>query len=140
MPQMSFKNKLIRCMGPLDFDRIRPNCERIQAKTREVLLRRNDTIDDVCFPETGQASALAYVRGAGPIEVGTIGFEGMTDFSLGGRAYGETIVQVGGEFVRMRRTILLEAMQVSLPIRLLVLKWQQALTHNCHSRPYRMAL
>lgn len=127
MSPASYKNKLISQMKSVDFERLRPHFERVSITKGEVLLRRGHPIDFVYFIETGQASALACASRSHPIEVSMIGCEGMTDFMLSGRSACETIVQMDGEAVRIARPIFMQAVEHSLSLALLVLRYQQAL-------------
>jgi CRP-like cAMP-binding protein len=71
------KNKLIACLPPDDFARLRPYLKTVSFKRREVIHRRNEPIRRVVFPNGGVASVTTAMKNGTMVEVATVGDEGL---------------------------------------------------------------
>ncbi len=76
------RSKLLQMMPPQSFEALAPHLTRVELKPREIMIRENQLIPAVWFPETAVISILVATEGARSIEVGMIGAEGMTDLVL----------------------------------------------------------
>jgi CRP-like cAMP-binding protein len=127
MSQSTYRNKLIRCLAPHDFDALRAHLEPVSLKSRQMLVQRNAIVPYIYFLESGQFSVLAKVAGSEPIEVAMIGREGMSDLAPFNRVPLETIVQVGGDAHRVNRETFVTLAKQSATLAELTDRWQYAL-------------
>lgn len=122
-----FRNNIFRLLADADFAALEPFIERVSLHARDVIVRANGPIDYVYFPEAGQLSILAKVALSEPIEVGMIGFEGMSDVAIYGRTTLETIVQAPGDAHRIPHADFQRRLVESAALANLMLRWQQSL-------------
>jgi hypothetical protein len=102
--------------------------EPIALPVRKQLQPANKRVEWIYFPKSGIASIVA--NGDNPIEVGMIGYDGMTGTSVvlgnGDRVPHEVYMQVAGEGVRLPADRLREAMAKSAAL-------HQVLLHYVHA-------
>jgi hypothetical protein len=70
-------NRLLGLLRPGDYERLRPNLQRIPLEYRQSLYRAHKPIGFVYFIETGVGSLVNTMANGEAAEVGTIGNEGM---------------------------------------------------------------
>ena len=106
MPQSSFKNWLIRSLPGDVFAAIRGHlvCEDLHPK--QTVIRSQQPVSHVWFPESGHISVLCKIHHSACIEVGMIGREGMTEFVTGHRSSLDYICQVQGRASRIDIAVL----------------------------------
>ena len=98
-PQSAYRNQIIRALAREDFDGLAPHLTAVSLEPRMDLEMANQTILRICFPESGVISVVARSEGLSTIEVGLVGYEGMTGLAV---VMGETqspqdtYVQVAG--------------------------------------------
>lgn len=126
MPRASFKNNIVALLSEPDFAALEPLLEPVALGLRDVIVRANAPIRHVYFPESGQLSVLARAPASEPIEVGMVGFEGLSDMVAGGRSSLETIVQVGGRAHRVGYDAFHRLLGESVALAGLLLRWHQA--------------
>jgi CRP-like cAMP-binding protein len=98
-------NRLLLALSQEELDRLRPNLEPVELPLGQMLLRPNELIDYVYFPQEGMVSLVLQLEDKIVIEVGLIGREGMVGAlaPLGATAMsGEARVQMAGSALRMR--------------------------------------
>lgn len=125
------RNRILACLSEEDRDGLQPHLERIALEYQQVLHEANSPIAHVHFLESGLGSVLVPTDDGAAIEVGMIGFEGMsgTAVVLGAdTAPHRCIVQAPGEAWRMRSSDLVAAMDRSASLRDLLLRHAQAFT------------
>jgi CRP-like cAMP-binding protein len=71
------KNKLIACLPPADFARLRPHLKTIPVKSKQTLHRRNEPVRQVVFPNGGVASVTTVMKNGAMVEIATVGDEGL---------------------------------------------------------------
>jgi CRP-like cAMP-binding protein len=125
----SHKNRLLELIGINDIERLRPHLEHVGFEYKQTLYESNIPIEWVYFPVEGVASLVNTMRNGSEVEVGTIGNEGMVglpvvlgDLITSANAY----VQVPGSGLRMRSSILRDAMRDSVSIRTVMLRYAHA--------------
>jgi CRP-like cAMP-binding protein len=103
MSQSQFQNKLLQKLTPADFAAVQPHLERVDLKLKEKVVVRGEVISFVYFPENSVVSLLAQTEHVPPIEVGMVGFEGMSDMVLraGDLSALTGVVQFAGEAWRI---------------------------------------
>jgi CRP-like cAMP-binding protein len=122
------RNRLLQKIPLESWDLIGPHLEAVLLKERQILEVPHKPIPHVFFPEAGVASVVAVDNEDHRIEVGVIGYEGMTGVPLvlgDDRAQHSTYVQIGGAGYRLAQGVLCDAMVRSEPLRALMLKWAQ---------------
>jgi CRP-like cAMP-binding protein len=115
-------------MSAADIALLRPHLRPVALELRKDLERPNRPIETVYFMEAGIASVVAVQPDNTRIEIGLIGREGMsgTAVALGGdQSPHSTYMQVAGEGQRIAVRDLRKAMDASVPLRDLLLKFVQ---------------
>jgi CRP-like cAMP-binding protein len=124
-----FRNRLLHRINLGDWDLIGPHLETVTLKERQVIEIPTRPITHAYFLETGVASVVAVDAEDHRIEVGVIGFEGITGVPLimgDTRAQHSTYMQIGGSGHRIPAEALCSAMSKSDGLRSLLLKSAQA--------------
>ena len=122
------RNRLLHKISLEDWDLIGPHLEAVTLKDRQVIEVPTKPITHAYFVETGIASVVAVDAEDHRIEVGVIGYEGMTGVPLvmgDDRAQHSTYMQIGGTGHRISQDILRGAIGNSEGLRALMLKWAQ---------------
>jgi CRP-like cAMP-binding protein len=123
-------NLLLLAVPPEELDRLRPNLEAVDLPLGQMLLRPNELIDYVYFPQEGMVSLVLQLEDRRVIEVGLIGREGMVGAlaPLGATAMsGEARVQMAGSALRMRAGVLRDEAARNPGLMDLLLRYVQAL-------------
>ncbi|SFP46040.1 cAMP-binding domain of CRP or a regulatory subunit of cAMP-dependent protein kinases [Mesorhizobium sp. NFR06] len=123
--QSVIRNRLLASLSPDDFALVQPHLEAVTFEVREHLFRADQKIAHVTFPEFGVASIVADT-GEGRFEVGMVGSEGLVGVPivLGvDRSPHTCLVQASGEAVRIGAEALHAAMDQSLTLRALLLRF-----------------
>ena len=124
-----FRNRLLHRINLEDWDLIGPHLETVTLKDRQVIEVPTKPITHAYFLETGVASVVAVDAEDHRIEVGVIGFEGITGVPLimgDTRAQHSTYMQIGGSGHRIPADPLRSAIGKSDTLRTLMLKSAQA--------------
>lgn len=119
------RNRLLRKVALEDWDLLGPNLEPATLKERHVIETPGKMIPYAFFLEHGIASVVAVDDADHRIEVGVIGYEGVTGVPLimgDTRAQHSTYMQIGGSGYRIPQKALGEAMTQSETLRALLLK------------------
>jgi CRP-like cAMP-binding protein len=123
---MNAANRLVRALSKDDQALISDSFERVDLTVRQVLEAPLGDIDHVYFVERGMVSVVARSEPHHQIEVGMIGYEGMTGLAviLGEAASpNESIVQSAGSALRLPTRALHEAMDGSPTLTRLLLRY-----------------
>ena len=127
MADASRQNLILRRLSRDDRALLEPKLESVDLPLRKVLEQANKPIKAIYFPESGFASVV--VNTGKPIEVGLIGYEGMTGLSvvLGhDRNANETYVQAAGQGHCIRANDLRSAVETSRTLHLSLLRYAHA--------------
>ena len=122
------RNRLLQKISLADWDLVGPHLEAMTLKDRQVLEVPGKPITHAYFLETGVASVVAVDSEDHRIEVGVIGFEGLTGVPLimgDNRAQHSTYMQIGGTGHRIPADALVGAIAQSETLRALMLKSAQ---------------
>jgi CRP-like cAMP-binding protein len=98
------RNRILACMAPPLFERLRPKLQPITLKQRAILQEHHRPIEHVYFIERGVASLLARTRRDGPVEVaivGRFGFIGVAAVLGTMRSPNRCLMVVPGEALRI---------------------------------------
>ncbi|MBX9758785.1 MAG: helix-turn-helix domain-containing protein [Beijerinckiaceae bacterium] len=146
--QERLKNRLLRKLPPSTFSALAAHLEPVELVLRQVVGQARRSVDHVYFPDTGQVSLLAKATPREVIEVGMVGFEGMTEFVPEGSSPLESIVQVPGSAHRIRSDVLLNLRREHPVLSELIFRYQRcfevqiaftALSHGSYSLSERLA-
>lgn len=126
---MSIQNRLLLRLTPADFEAIYPLLEKVDLPLKVVVLERDQTIEFVYFPEDCVCSVLALTDDVEAIEVGMVGFEGMTDMIVieGDISRMRTIVQVPGSAWRMKAADFSQALRERLSFNETVMRFKEVI-------------
>ena len=80
--QSDIRNRLLRALSAVEFDRLRPDLVRCSFEQGAVLEAPGRPVEAVHFPEPGMLSVVAHAPDGTQAEVGIVGPEGMTGLSL----------------------------------------------------------
>src|ERR1700744_2265038 len=97
--QPEVRNRLLRKLSPEDWELVGPQLEPVTLKERQVIEVPTKPITYAYFIEQGVVSVVAVDGDDHRIEVGVIGYEGVTGVPLimgDNRAQHSTYMQIGG--------------------------------------------
>src|SRR3984893_5011715 len=127
------KNRLLAALPRDEYGGLLPHLEKVALPLKEILYEANGPIARVFFPLNGVISLVIIMEGGFPLEVGTIGNEGMvgTPVFLGSDSSPtRAISQVPGEALRMEAKVFQEAMRRASPLYGLVQRYTQAMINQ----------
>ncbi|MBK4735133.1 Crp/Fnr family transcriptional regulator [Noviherbaspirillum pedocola] len=107
-------NFLLAHLPENEYRALKPHLEFIPTPIHFNFYRRDERIDYVYFPLSGEHSVLAVMEDGSSVEVGTIGSEGFStiDVLTGSNRSLETVVcQIAGASLRLPLSVFREAMQ-----------------------------
>jgi len=122
------RNRILQKIPLEDWDLIGPHLEAVTLKERQVIEVPGKAITHAYFLEIGVASVVAVDAEDHRIEVGVIGYEGVTGVPLimgDTRAQHSTYMQIGGSGHRIAQEVLCGALAKSDGLRSLFLKSAQ---------------
>jgi len=131
LPPVQFQNTILNAIPDDDRRQLLPHLSRVDLGLREKLEAAGGVIEYVYFIERGLASVVARLSADQEIEVGLIGFEGMTGISL---VLGDTrtpfncYALMEGEALRLPSGVLMQAMASSPALRTVLLRFARAFT------------
>ncbi|HEV2802130.1 MAG TPA: Crp/Fnr family transcriptional regulator [Pyrinomonadaceae bacterium] len=110
-PSPQSKNHILASLPPEEYERLAPHLEQVELKHGEVLQEAGGLINYVYFPERAMISLISHTPEGESVEVGVVGFEGMSSISA---ALGvdmsphEMLVQVPDGAMRLKVSVLKE--------------------------------
>jgi CRP-like cAMP-binding protein len=125
----AYSNRLLRRLSPDDLGLFEARLERVEMTSHQPLEDANQPIEHAFFLERGMASVVAVGDGDRRVEVGVVGWEGVTALMVvlgSDRSPNDTMVQISGEAMRLRAADLRSAMDASPTLRNLLLRYSQA--------------
>jgi CRP-like cAMP-binding protein len=127
--QSEVRNRLLRALPPLEFERLRSHFVRCSLDQGAVLEAPGVTIRAAHFPEPGMISVVAHGADGTQAEAGIVGPEGMTGITLlnGVDASPHTaLVQVPCRALRIEADVLRGVLAESRPLHDYLLRYAQA--------------
>jgi CRP-like cAMP-binding protein len=122
-------NRLLRAL-PLDnLNWLRNQLERVECKSKQILLDADSSLDHVFFPDSGVISVVAVYANGDIIEMATIGREGFTGFQAIFGAESSSVrflVQIPGSAARISRTAFAGLMEAMPSFRSVMFAYVQA--------------
>jgi CRP-like cAMP-binding protein len=128
--QSTVQNRLLKCLSPADFDLLAPDLEYVSFSLRDQIETPGKAIESAFFVEDGIASIVAKTPEGGEIEIGLVGFDGMTGTSLvlGGTSTPLSVyIQLAGSGHRIAAGKLLAAIAQSPSLQRVLLLYIQTL-------------
>jgi CRP-like cAMP-binding protein len=113
---MTLNNRILGTLSASDRAMLLPEFEHVELETWQVLEKPNERIAYVYFLTQGLASVVGTTHPEQRIEVGMVGFEGMTGLAVAlghDRSSNETVVQAEGRALRLPSRALRRAMRSS---------------------------
>lgn len=98
------RNRLLAALPAEELERVRPHLARVAFEREEIVQHPETPIENVYFPETAVLSYVFNTEDGEPLEVGTVGSNGLAGLSvaLGTlRTPNQTEVLIGGTALRM---------------------------------------
>ena len=111
---LSIKNLILMALPREEYRRLLADLEFVSLTLGESLYKSGDLIEHVYFPGNAVVSLVTHMKDETTIEVGLIGRDGMVGIPvlLGDDiAFEEAIVQIAGDAMRMRSSVLKEALK-----------------------------
>jgi CRP-like cAMP-binding protein len=124
------RNRILACMAPPLFERLRPKLQPITLKQRAILQEHHRPIEHVYFIERGVASLLARTHRDGPVEVaivGRFGFIGVAAVLGTMRSPNRCLMEVPGEALRIHANDIQCVMEETPMVRQYLLNYVHAL-------------
>jgi CRP-like cAMP-binding protein len=122
-------NLLLSMLPDADYQALQPHLELVETPLHLKLCERDQPIHYAYFPLIGGHSVLATMQDGAQVEVGTVGFEGMstTDLILGSDVAIETnVCQIPGTALRMPAEVFREMTMGDTTLRRIALRYLQA--------------
>jgi CRP-like cAMP-binding protein len=123
-------NRLLAGLPRAEYEKLRARMEVIRPRQQEVIYEQGRRLDYVYFPERGTISLLAVMADGQPIEVGTVGNEGMVGLSVAlGTATSthRATCQIAGRTLRMPAAEFRAAVPPEHPLHEIVRRYADAL-------------
>ena len=125
-PVNGSRNRLLAVLSHADRDLLTPALETIGLDARQILEAPRDPIAYVYFVESGLVSVVGTTEPDHRIEVGMVGYEGMTGLGIvlgDDRSANETVVQSAGSAMRLSTKSLRELMGASRSLTATLLRY-----------------
>ena len=119
-------NRLLKSLSTADRAALVPDLEPVSLATWQVIEQPNRRISHVYFPTSGLASVVGTTHPDQRIEVGMVGYEGMTGLAIAlghDSSTNETVIQATGTALRLPSAALRRAMHASPTLRAMLLRY-----------------
>src|SRR6516162_7031378 len=129
-PMTVVQNRILACMAPDLFDRVRPHLQAIALKRRAILQEHNRPIEYIYFIEQAVASLFARTQRDGPVEVaivGRLGFVGVAAVLGTMRSPNRCLMEVSGRALRIASKDLRRIMEETPAVRQQLMNYVHAL-------------
>jgi CRP-like cAMP-binding protein len=129
-PNAPRENRLLGALPSEEIQQLRPHLELIPFALGEIVYEPGAHLHYLYFPTNSIVSLVYTLEDGSTVEMGLVGNDGVVGVSLfmGGQTTpNRGIVQIAGDAVRMKTTILQEEFKRGGPLQLLLLRYTQAL-------------
>jgi CRP-like cAMP-binding protein len=123
-------NQLLIALPPEEYQRLAPHLESMSLPLHQVLYEPGEPVNYVYFPIKAMISLVSTTREGATVEIGLVGREGMVGIAavLGGRSMiSRTVVQIAGDVLRIKASILKAEFDRGGYLQTLLLRYVQAL-------------
>jgi len=128
-PITTFRNLLLAALKPDDLALLQSALEPVSLPRNKMLELANRKIENIYFAERGMASVVGGVKSERKVEIGIIGYEGVTGLPViygNHRSPHQTFIQMPGDGFRLPVLTLRNALEKSASLQRLLLKYAQA--------------
>jgi len=122
-------NKLLARLPASEYRSLYPHLEWVPCPLKSTFYQRDQPLDHVYFPLSGEHSVLAIMQNGTAVEVGTVGNEGLSpvDILTGSEQSLETVTcQIAGDALKMPVAPFLAAITGDTELRRLAFRYLQA--------------
>jgi CRP-like cAMP-binding protein len=122
-------NRILNALPREEYERLAPALEPVSLRIGEVLVRADEPVTHVYFPNSGTVSVICVFEDGGSVEAGMVGNEGMFGVNAFLGSVGsplEAVVQLPGEGLRMRADVLRREFRKGWQLQDLLLRYTQA--------------
>lgn len=126
----SVPNRLLASLDARTLEALHPELTEVELGLKEYVYRAGKPIEHVYFPVNGVLSMLSPVEGMAPVEVATVGNEGMAGLPVflgAATTPGDAFSQVPGRCLRMTTPAFLDATRELPPLLRLMGRFTQAM-------------
>lgn len=123
-------NRLLACLPDTEWQRWKPELERVDLPLGKVLYESGAQQDFVYFPTSAIVSLLYVLEDGSSAEIAVVGLEGLVGVSVfmgGGSTPSHAVVQSAGAGYRIRANAFLGEFELSSAVSHLMLRYTQAL-------------
>jgi CRP-like cAMP-binding protein len=127
------ENRLLASLPKEESNRVVSQCTRVSLAIKDLVYEVDGPISHAYFPETGVISLLIVVGGDKPVEVGTIGNEGMVGLPvfLGTQqSPHRAVTQIPCEALKMKAEAFLEELTRNSPLHGLMHRYTQTILNQ----------
>jgi CRP-like cAMP-binding protein len=124
------ENRILNALSDEEYERLAPHLEFIKTNHGQLIYQTNQTIEHVYFPDRAMISLVSQMSGGESVEVGVVGFEGMTGLPsvLGvDESPHETMVQIQDSAARLPVHVLREEFKRGDTLQDALLRYTQSL-------------
>ena len=124
------QNHLLAALPAVEWQRWRPQLERVELPLSQVLYESGGTLSHVYFPTTALVSLLYVMENGASAEIAVVGNEGIVGISLfmgGDSTPSRAVVQSAGQGFRLKAQIMKDEFNRAGPVLHLLLRYTQAL-------------
>ncbi|MBY3044222.1 Crp/Fnr family transcriptional regulator [Rhizobium leguminosarum] len=117
--QASVRNKLLQRLPPSVFDHLADHLQQVDLPVKQDVVEANIPTEHVVFVESGLASVIAQSTDNEAVEVGHVGFEGMTGTHViltADRTPNKTFMQVSGDGLALPTEIFRSLLRSNPPV------------------------
>jgi CRP-like cAMP-binding protein len=129
-PRTSNENYILAHLPREEYERIQTHLEPVELRLGQVVQVAGEIMEYVYFPRNSMISLISHTAAGESVEVGIVGFEGMTNISsvlMVDRAPHEGLVQIADGAMRMRVPALRDEFKRGGALQKLLLRYTQGL-------------
>lgn len=112
-----------------EYRQLRPHFELVTCPHNSAFYYRDDVIEHVYFPLSGEHCIMAIMENGSSVEVGTVGYEGFTTVEVltgSERALETVMCQAPGETLKLPRSVFMQAIEGNSILRKAVYRYLRA--------------
>jgi CRP-like cAMP-binding protein len=124
------ENHILASLSPEEYERLAPHMEAIALPSGQILYHAGQPIDHVYFPHKAMISLVSEMTDGASIEVGVVGFEGMSGLSLVlgvNKSPYENMVQIHDGATRIKAQAVVDEFKRGDALQSLLLRYTQSL-------------
>lgn len=122
-------NLILSQLPENDYEQLLPQFDLVTCPNNSAFYYRDDLIEHVYFPLSGEHSVMAIMENGASVEVGTVGYEGFTTVEVltgADRALETVMCQIPGETLKLPRGVFMNAIKGETVLRKAVYRYLRA--------------